>query len=100
MNHDTAARDAYNDAELIAIEVVRATCQEAEAHELMALVNRMSAKHGPMGNFALVAALARHAAIHVDLSADRAGITSDAWLDDWALHKLQQHQVELDEGDD
>lgn len=98
--------NCYDDAELHAIETIRLVSRESAGGVTEAApcidqhVGEMFQKFGTMGILALVEALARHASIHVDLSADRAGITPDAWLDDWALHKMSQRAAEDDDPDD
>src|SRR4051794_11442730 len=96
--------DFYNDAELAAVSAIRLAVAENDGRsdgatgEMHTLVLGLQEKHGTPGVLGLVTALARHAAIHVERSAERAEITPDAWLDDWALHKMDQHRFEAGEG--
>lgn len=91
----------YDDAELAAVTAIRFACAENHdvgmAEPLHALLLEVQERCGEAGLLGLVAALARHASAHVDLAAERLGTTSDAWLDNWALHKMAQHQFEDDE---
>lgn len=96
---DTTSK-LYDDAELFAIEAIRAALTEyvdakfsisAAIYELMA---RNCEQNGPDAPLAMVVALARHAFVHVLTKAAEEDTTPDAWLDEWALFKLEQHQLD------
>ncbi|MDQ1495548.1 MAG: hypothetical protein QOG69_2031 [Actinomycetota bacterium] len=85
----------YDDAELAAIEIVRLAGSEdssrsrvAEMHEV---TTRVFARHGNAGVSALVIALARHQSAAILALARYRGVTVEYLIDDFEMHKLEQH---------
>jgi|1185.fasta_scaffold1251049_1 hypothetical protein len=92
----------YEDAELDAIALVRLAVAESERGELLSttlhpLLLRVQDNH-TNGVLFLLAALARFAGLLVGQLAGQDGIGADEWLDRWAMHKLEQHESDRDDG--
>jgi hypothetical protein len=92
----------YEDAELDAIAVVRLAVAESERGELLSttlhpLLLRVQDNH-TNGVLFLLAALARFAGVVVGQLARQDGIGVDEWLDRWAMHPLEQHENNGNEG--
>jgi hypothetical protein len=85
----------YDDVELAAIEIVRLAGAEVapvsrvpEMHEVTA---RVFARHGSDGIATLVIALARHQAAAILALARYRGVSLEYLIDDFEMHKLEQH---------
>lgn len=92
----------YEDAELDATAVVRLAVAESERGELLSttlhpLLLRVQDNH-TNGVLFLLAALARFAGVVVGQLARQDGIGADEWLDRWAMHQLEQHKNDGNEG--
>ncbi len=93
----------YDDAEFAAIRLTRealaedgGTPRSVDMHEV---VFDMFKRHGSNGVSALAIALGRHLASTLAVIAHSRGVTTGEVLDAFELHKLEQHQLELDEGE-
>jgi hypothetical protein len=91
---------SYHDAELAAIEIVRLAVSEdttrSLASEMHDVTARMFVRHGGAGVAALVIALARHQSAAIVAIARYRGVTVDYVLDDFEMHKLEQHSKDED----
>lgn len=99
----TDHRAVYDDAELLAIQIIRDAAAEWSAspdYSLSQLINDhllgFQAQHGTDGAVAgLVVALARFAAVSL-IGKTGSSANAAAFLDDFELHKIEQHQYEKD----
>jgi hypothetical protein len=86
---------SYQDAELAAIEIVRLAVSEdatqSLAPEMHEVTTRLFVRHGSAGVAALVIALARHQSAAILALARYRRVTVDYVIDDFEMHKLEQH---------
>jgi hypothetical protein len=86
---------SYHDAELAAIEIVRLAVSEdttrSLASEMHEVTTRVFVRHGSAGVAALVIALARHQSAAILALARHRGVDVDYVIDDFEMHKLEQH---------
>ncbi len=97
----------YDDAELTAVRMLRLAVEE---HYLLGSESRSVAmsdvvvdifeQHGQDGIKGLAVALARFGGNAVTYAAKLQGVTPAQWLDQWEMHKLEQHQQEQDDPED
>lgn len=90
----------YDDAEFAAIKLTRIAASEddgtARSAEMSEVVRDFYGQHGGDGVHGLAVALARHLSAALRVIADQRGISVEQVLDEFEMHKLDQHQMERD----
>lgn len=88
----------YDDAEFYALSLVRMAADETEdapaSGAMIGKVEELRQQHGEQGVYALVAALARFGYVASATVADGRGTSVHDLLDDFAMHKAEQHDSE------
>jgi hypothetical protein len=96
----------YNDAELTALAIVREAVTEdaspPEGYSYSKAVHdhllTMQERHGPAGLTAVAAAFGRLVTVALTAPA-KSWDSLPGFLEDFEIHKMEQHQLEQDEGE-